>query len=59
VAVRLPLSYGPYTFYDLFVRGTAQALRAGQEFQRFHIGRIAEREALKADRIEDCNWWQV
>jgi thioredoxin-related protein len=45
---RLPLSYGPHTFYDLFVWVRHQIYQRDRNFQRFHIARIAEREALKA-----------
>ena len=45
---RLPLSYGPLTFYDLFVWVRHKLYEQDRNFQRFHIARIAEREALKA-----------
>jgi thioredoxin-related protein len=45
---RLPLSYGPHTFYDLFVWVRHKLYARDRNFQRFHISRIAEREALKA-----------
>jgi thioredoxin-related protein len=44
---RLPLSYGPNTFYDLFVWVRQKLYERDKNFQRFHISRIAEREALK------------
>jgi thioredoxin-related protein len=47
---RLPLSYGRDTFYDLFVWVRAKLYERDKRFQRFHISRIAEREALKAGR---------
>jgi thioredoxin-related protein len=43
---RLPLSYGPLTFYDLFVWVRHKLYERDRNFQRFHISRIAEREAL-------------
>ena len=45
---RLPLSYGQHTFYDLFVWVRHKLYEKDKSFQRFHISRIAEREALKA-----------
>jgi thioredoxin-related protein len=45
---RLPLSYGRDTFYDLFVWVRTKIYERDKSFQRFHIARIAEREALKA-----------
>ena len=45
---RLPLSYGRDTFYDLFVWVRHKLYERDKNFQRFHIARIAEREALKA-----------
>jgi thioredoxin-related protein len=47
---RLPLSYGRDTFYDLFVWVRHKVYERDKSFQRFHIARIAEREALKAGR---------
>jgi thioredoxin-related protein len=44
---RLPLSYGRDTFYDLFVWVRHKLYERDRNFQRFHISRIAEREALK------------
>src|SRR5262245_65179634 len=44
---RLPLSYGQHTFYDLFVWVRHKIYDRDRNFQRFHISRIAEREALK------------
>ena len=44
---RLPLSYGRDTFYDLFVWVRHKLYERDRSFQRFHISRIAEREALK------------
>jgi thioredoxin-related protein len=43
---RLPLSYGQHTFYDLFVWVRHKLYEKDRSFQRFHISRIAEREAL-------------
>lgn len=45
---RLPLSFGRDTFYDLFVWVRHKLYATDRNFQRFHISRIAEREALKA-----------
>ncbi len=45
---RLPLSYGRDTFYDLFVWVRLKLYERDRNFQRFHIARIAEREALKS-----------
>jgi hypothetical protein len=44
---RLPLSYGRDTFYDLLVWVRLKIHERDRSFQRFHISRIAEREALK------------
>jgi len=44
---RLPLSYGQHTFYDLFVWVRLKLYEKDRNFQRFHISRIAEREALQ------------
>jgi thioredoxin-related protein len=44
---RLPLSYGRDTFYDLFTWVRLKLYERDRNFQRFHISRIAEREALK------------
>lgn len=43
---RLPLSYGRDTFYDLLVWVRLKLYERDRSFQRFHISRIAEREAL-------------
>ena len=45
---RLPLSFGRDTFYDLFVWVRMKLYERDRNFQRFHISRIAEREARKA-----------
>lgn len=45
---RLPLSYGRHTFYDLFVWVRHKIYEKDRNFQRFHIARTAEREALQA-----------
>jgi len=44
---RLPLSFSADTFYDLFVWVRLKLYERDRNFQRFHIARIAEREALK------------
>lgn len=44
---RLPLSFGAPTFYDLFVWVRTKTYERDKNFQRFHIARFAEREALK------------
>ena len=46
---RLPLSYGPDTFYDLFVWVRLKLYERDGNFQRFHILRVAEREALATE----------
>src|SRR5262245_43026443 len=43
---RLPLSYGPHTFYDLFVWVRLKLYERDRNFQRFHLQRVAERDAL-------------
>jgi len=47
---RLPLSYGPNTFYDLFVWVRLKLYERDGNFQRFHILRVAERQALARGR---------
>ncbi|MBO0741861.1 MAG: thioredoxin family protein [Hyphomicrobiaceae bacterium] len=49
---RLPLSFSADTFYDLMVWVRLKLYERDRNFQRFHIARIAQREALKpgADR---------
>jgi thioredoxin-related protein len=47
---RLPLSYGQHTFYDLFVWVRHKIYERDRNFQRFHIARIGERDALKAGK---------
>ena len=44
---RLPLGFGPATFIDLFVWIRARIYETDPNFQRFHIPRMAERDALK------------
>jgi thioredoxin-related protein len=44
---RLPLGFGPDTFYDLFVWVRHKLYQQDRNFQRFHIARIAERDTLK------------
>lgn len=45
---RLPLGFGPATFYDLFAWIRGKVYETDPNFQRFHIARMAERDALKA-----------
>jgi thioredoxin-related protein len=52
---RLPLSYGPHTFYDLFVWVRHKLYERDRNFQRFHISRIGEREALKTPQASKEN----
>jgi len=52
---RLPLSFGQHTFYDLFVWVRHKLYERDKNFQRFHISRIAEREALKGVRTQKGN----
>lgn len=44
---RLPLSFGAPTFYDLFAWVRTKTYERDKNFQRFHIARHAEREAMK------------
>lgn len=46
---RLPLGFGPATFYDLFTWIRTKTYEKDVNFQRFHIARMAEREASKAE----------
>lgn len=50
---RLPLSYGQDTFYDLLVWVRHKLYERDRNFQRFHISRTAEREALRSGRKSD------
>jgi thioredoxin-related protein len=52
---RLPLSFSADTFYDLCVWVRLKLYERDRNFQRFHIARIAEREALKRDRSGRTN----
>lgn len=45
---RLPLGFGPATFIDLFGWIRARVYETDPNFQRFHVARMAERDALKA-----------
>jgi hypothetical protein len=45
---RLPLGFGAATFFDLFVWIRARIYETDPNFQRFHVARMAEREAQKA-----------
>lgn len=45
---RLPLGFGPATFIDLFGWIHARIYETDPNFQRFHVARMAERDALKA-----------
>jgi thioredoxin-related protein len=47
---RLPLSFGAPTFYDLFVWVRTKTYERDRNFQRFHLARFADREALKGSR---------
>jgi len=51
------LSFSADTFYDLFVWVRLKLYERDRNFQRFHIARIAEREALKPapDRVGRTN----
>lgn len=42
---RMQLGIGPDTFYDMFVWVRASVYKSDRNFQRFHIQRMAEREA--------------
>jgi len=44
---RLPLGFGPATFVDLFGWIRGRIYEQDPNFQRFHIARMAERDALK------------
>ena len=43
---RMSLGFGPGTFYDLFVWVRAKVYETDRNFQRFHLARHNEREAL-------------
>lgn len=40
---RMSLGFGPATFYDLFVWVRTKTYERDRNFQRFHVGRMAER----------------
>jgi hypothetical protein len=42
----MSLGFGPATFIDLFVWVKAKIYLKDRSFQRFHIARMAERDAL-------------
>jgi len=44
---RMSLGIGPGTFYDLFVWIRAKVYETDRNFQRFHLMRYEEREAMK------------
>jgi thioredoxin-related protein len=44
---RMSLGFGPPTFYDLFVWVRAKVYEQDRNFQRFHVARTAEREAMR------------
>ena len=44
---RLPLGFEPDTFYDIFTWVRAKVYEQDPSFQRFHVTRHDEREALK------------
>lgn len=44
---RMSLGFGPGTFYDLFAWVRAKVYEQDRNFQRFHMTRHAEREALR------------
>ena len=44
---RMSLGFGAATFYDLFVWVRAKVYETDRNFQRFHLARHAEREALE------------
>jgi thioredoxin-related protein len=46
---RLPLGFGPATFLDLFAWVRGKVYEKDPNFQRFHVARMAERDALKAE----------
>ncbi len=50
---RLPLSYGRDTFFDLIVWVRHKLYERDRNFQRFHLQRLAERQALAAARKAD------
>ena len=53
---RLPLSFSRNTFYDLFVWARSKLYERDRSFQRFHMARLAEREAQAAsDRTGRAN----
>ena len=43
---RMQLGIGPDTFYDMFVWVRANVYKSDRNFQRFHIQRMAERDAV-------------
>lgn len=48
---RLPLGFGPATFIDVFAWVRTKAYEQDPNFQRYHIARMAARDALKAPQV--------
>jgi thioredoxin-related protein len=46
--VRMSLGFGPATFFDLFVWVKAKIYARDRNFQRFHIGRMQQRDASQS-----------
>lgn len=51
--MRMGLGIGPGTFYDMFTWVRMKGYEGDEHFQRFHIRRIAEREAIAKGQTPD------
>lgn len=50
--MRMGLGMGPGTFYDMFTWVRVKGYETGEHFQRFHISRLNEREAIAKAKAE-------
>ena len=51
--MRMGLGVGPGTFYDMFTWIRIKGYESGEHFQRFHIRRLNEREAIAKNNTAD------
>lgn len=51
---RMNLGIGAGTFYDMFTWIRAKVYEKDRNFQRFHLGRFAEREKLEKEKAKDA-----
>ena len=53
--MRMGLGVGPGTFYDMFTWVRIKGYESGEHFQRFHIRRLNEREAMAKQQTSDTS----